>query len=308
LNHEERFMALPNFLVIGVGKSGTTSLYHYLGQHPQIGMSKIKEPRYLIHAGCELAPTIPCTTVFRVTSLAEYQQQYAPVADRKARGDISPTYIMHPEQAILGIRHVVPDAKLIAIFRHPADRGYSNYLMHVRMGDEVLPTYAEALAAERAGLRRADGQARNYFDRGFYAARLQQFVDAFPQNPFHFLLYDDLVRDPNSLLRQLFRFLEVDEEFQPDMEVRHNAGSWPQHFLSHRIITSSNPIKRRIVRTIPTRLRRTVVEWFQEKNLQKPPKLDPALRRELTGMYREDILRLQDILHRDLSAWWAEKK
>jgi hypothetical protein len=301
-------MALPNFLVVGVGKAGTTSLYHYLGQHPEIGMSRIKEPRFLIYAGHCLAPEKEYTATFRVATLQDYEAQYAPVADRKVLGDISPTYIMHPELSILGIRQYVPNAKMIIIYRQPADRGYSNYLMHVRMGDEPLPTYEAALAAEKAGLPRFRGQMRTYFDRGFYAQRTLTFLNAFPKNQFLFLLYDDLVRDTNALLETVFRFLDVDPTFRPDTTERHNAGSWPTHFGAHRVITSMHPWKRRLVRLIPDPVRNPLVQWFHAQNLRKPPRMDPALRAELTSRYKDDIVQLQKIIGRDLSGWLAAKQ
>jgi hypothetical protein len=296
-------MTLPNFLVLGVAKAGTTSLYHYLGQHPEIGMSQISEPRYLIQAGGQLASDIPRPIHIRIASLEDYHAQYAHVANRKARGDISPHYFVYPTLAVLGIRRVVPDGKIITIFRQPADRGYSNYLMCVRRGGEPIQTFAHALDAEREGIPFPNRRKRHYFAWGFYAERVQLFLNAFPQNQFLFLLYDDLVRNPQALLRQVFEFLEVDPNFQPNVGIRHNAGSWPNHFTIHRAVKSLRPLQRQIGRIVPDSMRRAAAEWFQARNSRTPPKLDTVLRRELTDAYREDILRLQDIIQRDLSAW-----
>lgn len=298
-------MALPNFLIIGVGKSGTTSLYHYLGQHPQIAVSRIREPKFLMYAGHLLFPIQGKTPHFRVFTVEEYEALYAGNENRPARLDISPSYLVFPEQTIPGIRKYTPDVKMMVIYRQPADRGYSNYLMHVRMGDETLAGYPEALAAEAAGIPRVDGRPRTYFNRGFYLERTKAFLQAFPRERFLFLLYDDLARDPAELLRTIFQFLEVDSDFTPDMRTRHNAGSWPRSQFAHRMVTSTHPIKRRLAGLIPSALRKQISRRFYALNLQPPPQLDPALRRELTLRYREDILGLQDLIGRDLSGWLA---
>jgi hypothetical protein len=296
-------MALPNGLVIGVAKAGTTSLYYYLGQHPDVAVSRMREPRFLHYAGSLRKPEAVLVDPFPITSLEEYQAQFAGCDRYKARVDITPTYLMHPEQSILGIQEYVPDAKLIAIYRQPADRGYSSYLMRVRMGDETMPTFAEALQAEEDGKPRLNGLRRTYFDRGLYARRTRAFLDAFPRERFLFLLYDDLVADPAAVLREVFRFLEVDEGFRPDFTRRYNAGSWPRSLRAHRVLTSPNAFKKRIVRLAPESLRRIMVQWLHILNQEKPPRLDPELRTELTLRYKEDILALQAMIDRDLSGW-----
>jgi hypothetical protein len=298
-------MALPNFLIIGVGKSGTTSLYHYLGQHPQAAVSKIREPKFLMYAGHLDHPIQGKTPPFEVRTLREYEVLFAGSEDRRARTDISPSYIVFPDQTIIGIRRYVPDAKMIVVFRQPADRGYSNYLMHVRMGDERLKSYLEALQAEKDGIPRARGQIRTYFDRGLYRARTERFLAEFPRDRFLFLLFDDLEKDPKGFLKQIFRFMDVDPEFSPDLSKRHNAGAWPRSMRLHHLATSMNPVKKGLVRLLPEGIRKSLERTIHAHNLSAPPALDPELRRELTRNYREDILGLQDLIARDLSTWMA---
>ncbi len=202
-----------------------------------------------------------------------------------------------------GIRKYTPDAKMMVIYRQPADREYSNFLMHVRMGDETLASYPEAPQAEADGKPRIDGRPRTYFNRGLYLARTKTFLEAFPRKKFLFMLYDDLERDPAELLRTIFQFLEVDPGFTPDMRTRHNAGSWSRHQLTHRMVTSTHPLKRNLAGLIPVDMRKEIAGRVNTVNLQPPPKWDLALRRELTLKYREDILGLQELISRDLSGW-----
>jgi hypothetical protein len=296
-------MALSNFLIIGVAKAGTTSLYHYLGQHPDIATSRTREPNYLIYYGHLMDPIIGPLPKFRVRTIEEYEALYSGKENRRARGDISPTYIVYPKQTIAGIRKYVPEAKIIVIYRQPADRGYSNYLMYVRKGTEPLLSYAEALAAETAGRPRIGGRQRTYFNRGFYREHTEKFLQAFPRERFLFLLYDDLIRDPTGLLRSIFLFLDVDAAFAPDTSKRHNAALWPRNLLAHRVVTSTNPIKKNLMRLIPDVPRKAIWDWIYSFSFRQPPKLDPELRRDLTLRYRDDIRGLQDLIGRDLSGW-----
>jgi hypothetical protein len=124
-------MTMPNFLIIGAAKSGTTSLHHYLKQHPQVYMSQIKEPSFFAFEGTK--PAIPgpwkrWAAHNFITDIQAYRSLFQGVSDEVAIGEASTIYLVHPT-APQRIRHYVPDAKLIAILRDPAERAYSNYRM-----------------------------------------------------------------------------------------------------------------------------------------------------------------------------------
>lgn len=297
-------MTLPNFVLIGVPKAGTTSLQQYLSQHPQVFVAH--EPRFLHYAG-QAADSEPADLrVFRITTLEAYEAIFAQYARRKALGDCSPSYLMYPEPSIAGIRQLVPGAKFIAIYRQPADRGYSDYVMQVGMGQEPCRQYADAIRAEQAGVLRDNGQWRRYFRNGFYAEPTRKFLDAFPRGRFLFLLYDDLVRDPAGLVRSIFQFLEVDPGFIPDMEKRSKVGRWPKHFRLHNLLNSKRLPVRSMEKILSRRIYKRMMSWVNARNMGKPPALDPELRRELTKQYLDDILKLQDLIGQDLSGWLAE--
>jgi hypothetical protein len=296
-------MTLPNFVLIGVPKSGTTSLQKDMSQHPDVFAAW--EPRFLHYAGQAIDPGLEDRRKFPVTTLEGYEAIFAAHAHCKALGDSSPSYLMYPSPAIAGIRKYVPEAKFIAIFRQPADRGYSEYVHQVSRGHEPCRQYADAIRAEQAGRLRGEGQWRQYYRRGFYTGPTRKFLDAFPRGRFLFLLYDDLLRDSAGLMRSIFQFLEVDPGFIPDMEKRFRVGRWPKHFRLHNFLNSGRgPI--RWTESILGRPRyRKIMSWVNAHNLSRPPALDPQLRRELTDQYREDILKLQDLIGRDLSGWLA---
>src|SRR5690242_2778353 len=163
-------MVMPNFLIIGAGKAGTTALHRYLKQHPQIFMSEPKELSFFPFENGRPDFRGPGDTEDfarqGVTSLDEYRARFASAAGYRARGESSPVYLYYPESAPRIRRHI-PEAKLIAVLRQPASAAYSRYMMLRRNGMERL-SFVDALAAEDR--RVAEGWAHrwHYFRRGFY--------------------------------------------------------------------------------------------------------------------------------------------
>jgi hypothetical protein len=298
-------MTMPNFLVIGAAKSGTTALHRYLKQHPQIFTSSPKELRFFPFEDRPPAFSGPgdmedmATTV---KTLEDYRAHFTEGADFPARGEASPLYLYYP-RAAERIRHHLPDVKLIAILRHPADRAYSQFLMKRRDGRERL-SFPEALAAEER--RIADGWSHHwhYRQRGFYAAQLRRYFDRFEREQLKIYLYEDYVADPVGLMQDIFRFLNVDDSFVPDMSVRHNESKLPRSRKLQVFLTEPLAIKELVKTFVPARWSRRVGDSLRRQNLTKPP-LPAELRRQLTEVYREDIKELQDMLGRDLSHWLA---
>jgi hypothetical protein len=292
-------MTRPNFIVLGVPKAGTTSLYTYLKQHPEVAMSKWPEPRFLHYAGSLLKPGSHCLTQVGIRSIEAYERQYLEGENRTARGDISPQYFLQPDLTILGIKQYVPEAKMITIFRQPADRAYSSFLMNVRLGRETMYRFTDALRAEEEGRALGDGYPRTYSNFGFYFQRAREFQSAFPKSQTLFLLYDDLLRDSNEFMRTVFQFLGVDSTFLPDMSRRFKVSAWPRNLLFHRVISILLRSKKRF----SNRSLRKRITALAMINLGDPPKIDPSVRYALIQQHREDILGLQELLARDLSSW-----
>ena len=142
-------MTMPNFLIIGANKAGTTSIYSYLKQHPQIYMSPVKEPMFFTLEGknidrTEVSRQITLKTA--VNDIEDYQALFQGVSNEKAIGEASTAYL-HCPWCAERIKQYIPDVKLIAILRDPIERAYSNYLMYVRWGLETLD-FPEAVRQE----------------------------------------------------------------------------------------------------------------------------------------------------------------
>ena len=257
----------PNFIVLGAAKAGTTALYHYLRQHPQIYMTPLKETNYFALCDQELnfrgpgdGDYVNCLSITREEA---YRAQFEGVGDEPAVGEASPLYLYHAGAA-RRIHEAVPEARLLAILRNPVDRAYSAFLHLVRDGRETTRDFEVALSHEEARIQDNWEHIWHYISMGRYYEQVKRYYDLFAPEKIKIFLYRDLRTDPHSVLRDTYRFLGVDEEFQADTATRYNEASLP-------------------------------IE-------QRPPLL-PEVRARLENQLSPDILKLQDLIGRDLSHW-----
>lgn len=291
-------MTMPNFLIIGAMKSGTTALYYYLEQHPQIYMSPVKEPNFFCVGGQESSDSEA------VTRIGAYQHLFKGVSDEKAIGEASHCYLYEPE-AVARIQQYVPDAKLVAILRNPVDRAYSHFLHMVRNGTEPLTDFAQAIRKEETGALQTRS-FQDYIGRGRYYEQLKRYFDAFDRKQVKVYLYEELGNAPLDTLRDTFRFLGVDDSFVPDVSLRRNVSGYPRYKALDEFLRRPSSIKDALKVYLPARLRWRLSEAFdalKTRNLVEPPAVQPEVRRQLVGVYREDILKLQELIQRDLSDW-----
>src|ERR1043166_4220547 len=296
-------MVLPTFLVIGAAKGGTTALHRFLSQHPEIFMSKRKELRFFPFENQKPNHCGPGDDVDSATmgmSIEEYRACFADGAGYAARGESSPLYLYLPRSAER-IKHYVPDAKLIAVLRHPADRAYSHHMMLRRDGLETL-NFADALAAEDQRVAANWGHRWHYRRRGFYAQQLKRYFDLFEREQLKIYLYEDYVTNPVAFMQDVFRFLNVDDTFLPDMSVRHNESNVPRSRDLQVYLQEPRPLKNFVKRFVPPKLSRHLGDRLRRLNLTRLP-FPEKLRRELTEVYRADIIELGQMLDRDLSHW-----
>jgi hypothetical protein len=300
-------MTMPNFLIIGAGKSGTTSLYHYLRQHPEVYMSPVKEPKFFAVEGKELNFRGPNdeTSMNRgsITSIEAYRGLFREVTDEKAIGEASPLYL-HSLEAPGRIKHYIPEARLIAVLRDPVQRAYSSFLQRVQKGQEPLHDFAQALREEENRMR--DNWAPRWYSKriGFYYAHLKRYYDLFEHDRIRVYLHEDLKADPVGVARDVVRFLGVNDAFTPDISLRYNVSGVPRSAALQAFLSRPNPAKSLLKRFLSEDLRRRVAVSLENRNIAgPPPPLDPNVRKELQDLYREDILNLEKLIGRDLSRW-----
>ena len=297
---------LPTFLVIGAMKSGTTSLYYYLRQHPQIYLDPTrKEAQFFCYEGqtpCFAGPGDDLVNRYVIASIEEYRRMFAGAAGQPAIGEVGTVYIYVPGTAER-IRHHVPAARLIAILRNPVERAYSSFLHLVREELEPCRRFADALRREPERIRANWSPHWHYVQAGFYHAQLTRYFDVFDRRQIRVYLYDDYRADPVGLMQDIFRFVGVDAAFVPEMSLRHNVSGAPRIRALHRFLDSRHPVKALVRPLLSSRWRLTLRERVRALNLRRPPALSPDLRRHLVGVFHDDVLALQDLLGRDLSPW-----
>ena len=309
-------MTMPNFLIIGAAKSGTTALWNQLQGHPQVYLSPIKHTRFFALEGEDVnfdgppprdarMPWARGTRMpYAVTDLGAYRELFSGVANERAVGEASHSYLYSP-RAPERIKHYVSHAKLIAVLRDPVERAYSHFWQMIRDGREPLTDFYRAIQEEDARIRDNWWPDFHYKRLGFYYAQLKHYYDLFERDQIRVYYYEDLNTDPSGVLRDLFQFLEVDPTVTMDTSVRYNVSGVPKSKIVHRIFLELSLARPFIEPWLSEKQRQRVLRTaagLKRRNLVKPP-VSPQVRSRLIEEYRDDILRLQDLTQRDLSAW-----
>lgn len=299
---------MPNFLIIGAAKAGTTALYSYLKQHPQIYMSPEKEPHFFAFEGEKLkfggtAGDREWLNRTAITDIKTYQQQFQKVSQQIAIGEASALYLYIPKAAER-IRHYIPNAKLITILRNPAQRAYSAFLFQMRDSLEPITDFTQALQEEKIRIQKNWVPIYYYQQMGFYYNQVKRYFDIFNRDQIKVYLYEDFSANPMSILQDTFQFLGVDDTFTPNVLERHNVSGIPKNKVLSNFIVNPHPIKDMFKPFLPKSLRRGLIVGLKNRrSLDKPPRMSAEVSKQLIDVYREDILKLQDLLQRDLSIW-----
>lgn len=297
-------MTLPNFLIIGAAKAGTTALHRYLQEHPQIFMSQKKEPQFFALEGEKADFQGPGDGINYkyITNLQSYCDLFQDVTDELAIGEASPWYLYIPK-ASERIKHYIPDAKLIVILRDPVERAYSNFLNSVRENLEPIADFPQAMQAESERMELNWSPRWFYKQRGFYYPQLKRYFDQFDKNQIKVYLYEDLQSDAIGLVQDIFRFINVDDTFVPNTSQKHNVSRIPRNKVLDKLFRQPNSMKSSLKPFLPSSLRKQIKTNLINLNFQKKPQLLPEVRKQFIDEYREDILKLQELIQRDLSRW-----
>jgi hypothetical protein len=300
-------MVLPDFLLVGAPKAGTTTINIALNQHPEIFMCPVKESGFFWAYG-DVAPIQgPGAAVTQnrvIRDLPGYQKLFSGVRSEKRVGEASVRYISHP-RAPQTIHQFVPQAQIIAVLRQPADRAFSSYLHALREGVEPCSRFSDAINQERQGLRDAWNTVR-HLHPGFYYEYLTRFLEYFKMERIFIPLFEDLGDNAPNLIANVFRFLNVDDTFETDLTHRHNASGVIRNPISRWLWAKSSRLRMLIRPYLDSELKHSIYEWII-RDIQKP-KLEPELRAEITEIYRQDIEQLQDLIQRDLTHWLKPKQ
>lgn len=284
----------PDFFVVGAPKAGTTALYMYLTQHPKVFMPEVKEPHFFYDREA------PGSPVLGKGDLEGYLRLFEGIGEDVAAGEGSTTYLQLAN-APGEIRRLQPRAKAVMILRDPVARAYSQYWNQVRDGREPLG-FEEALRAEPERIRRGKWSGFYYVECGRYAEQVARYFETFGRESVKVFLFEDLNRDAAAVCRETFEFLGVDSDVPLEAGERYNRSGPPRSRLLARALGDPR-VKAAVGRSVPPGLKRRAGEWLRNKNAKPVPEMDPRTRGMLREAFEEDVLRLEGMIGRDLSAW-----
>jgi len=296
---------LPDFLVIGAGKAGTTSLYHYLSLHLDIFLTPQKETRFFALEGEDLASfrwagAKPRGNFSSIVSFEAYQQQFQGRTNEAIAGEVCPIYLYYPGTA-RRIARYVPQIKLIAILRNPADRAYSHYQFLRQRSREPL-TFAEAVAREPERIRQKWMWDYHYTAQGFYHRQLRAYYDLFPPEQIKVFLFEDLKAAPQQLMADLFGFLGISQDKEIDVSQQRNVTRLPTNRLAAALYRQRH-LWASLLKIVPSGWKQRLQSLYTERLTETPEPMDLAMRAQLVDLYGADIEALASLIGRDLSAW-----
>jgi Sulfotransferase domain len=283
-------MTMPDFFVIGAFKSGTTALSYLLRQHEGIFLHPVvKETNFF-------APDVRLG--FRIEDGTEYEDLFRSASADQKIGEVCPSYLYSKVAARL-IRREQPDAKLIAVLRDPAERAFSDFMMHVRNGRRRLEDLQPQIEREMQGTMLPGD--RPVLPQGLYASQLARFWALFPRSSIKIILHSDLKNGALHALNDLFDFIGVERLGRIRVDQIYNVSGIPRSAAFQYVINRVRRKRMVFKRIMPEELRKPAMR-LANKNLLKVP-MSAELRSLLVSYYRVDILTLQNEIDRDLSAW-----
>lgn len=305
-------MTLPNFLVVGAAKAGTTTIYDMLVQHPEVGMSIMKEPNFFSDGWPKWAKT-----------LDEYKQLFSHCSGKKAIGEASPFYFSDPESAERIKSTLGEDTKIIIFLRNPAKRTYSHWAYARYIYNREPLSFHQALEKEdERAFADSTHKLKHYYSGIFryvwismYSDKVQHFLEIFGKNNVKVVVLEEFVKNPKKLFQDICQFLEIDPLFIPILTKSNPAGESAAPGLTNLIsaINQSN-IFNTLYRNLPFKLKIVIFNFGNAvfEALRRPrhstlavdEQLDEITYKSLMKRFMTDIRKLEKLLGRDLSVWY----
>ncbi len=296
---------LPNFLIVGAAKSGTSSLHNYLYQHPEVYMPlynekgvKVKEPRFLIK------DLVEHRLHNGVWTFEEYKSLFANVKDEKVIGESTVLYLYYFKSAIKNIKHYLgEEVKIIIMLRNPTDRAYSAF-QHVSRGFKENNSFEESLEIEQGRMEREATITPMvmYKEMGMYYKMVKSYKDSFKN--VHIIFYEDFRDNIKLEMEKVYNFLEISKNVEIDLNVRYNVGGkrWKSEKMKH-VFMRDSLIKSGLKLVIPLKFRRWIRNISLELSTNKVGEMKKETRKMLNECFREDIKKLSKLLNKDLQHW-----
>jgi hypothetical protein len=283
-----------DFFIVGAPKAGTTSLYHYLSEHPQVEMSSQKEPDYFSDKAINEQGMY--YTKNRVNSLAKYESLFVQ-KESVVYGEASVSYLFY-ENVAEDIKKYNPNAKIIIMLRNPIERAFSHYLMDYRLG--LISDSFENVLAKKSKHKNAHLFYQQYIEVSKYSKQIQRYLDFFKKDSILFIDYEDFKINVSKTVDQVYNFLHISTEFAADINTKHNTFTMPKNKVI-RLIYSFVFLRKILTFLFPTYLVKNIrVLLFKS---DKKPELLKETRSLLKRIFNDDIKNLEEVLSKDYSKW-----
>jgi hypothetical protein len=264
---------LPNFIIAGAARSGTTSLYYYLKRHNDIFMSPHNEIRFFDRIeNYEKGP-------------GWYEKHFEGYTGEKAIGEKSAAYL-HYECVPGKIAELIPDVKLLFILRNPVDRAYSHYWHRINLLNEYR-SFEDVVKSDS-----------DIVSMGLYHKQIENYLNYFSKEQILFLLYDDLLDNSVSVLKTIYRFLKVDENFVPS-----NIGKIKNPAGKSSIFIPQKQLSRLKQKARLPKFVKNIISSLGKTPSKKYPSMKYETRKYLIDFYHKENIKLSKLLDRDLSNW-----
>lgn len=306
----------PDFFIAGAAKAGTTSLYEYLKQHPQVYFSPVKEPNYFssdidvnefsstyrqntfldVEAYFSDEPLKPLQLTY-IRKKEHYLKLFEGRTDEKMAGEASTSYLVS-EVAAKNIYQFNPGAKIIVVLRNPVARAYSHYLMALRYGHTKL-SFREAIEKDMNAKSKGIGKSEMFIEFGLYATQLKRYYRVFPEKQIKVILFEDLVNNTGAALKDIQRFLSLDEATLNTTQT-HNEAKIPRFPLLNKLLVESG-----LKNILKSTLKGKVLEKLKSSMFDsvKDEKINESDKQFLLNIYRNEIDELAAMTKTDLSHW-----
>ncbi len=278
----------PDFFVVGAPKSATSSLWAYLGQHPDIFVPRTpKESHFFSYP--EVAQAYYNRSY--VTTSEEYEAVYEEMSSEKHAGDFSPSYLFYPNAA-KRLKAYKPDARIIIILRNPIKRAISHYLMDCRLGIQCKDLKTILVQAKEN-----EPFFREYIRVGLYTPQVENWLNTFDKSQVSIFLYEDFLKDNKTILIQILKFIGADPNVEFDLKTAHNAYRMPRSKTVERFRQSS--FWRNTKKYVPSFIKNSAKPLMDKTSKPDFSQVEPLLR----DLFRDDVAHLSKLINRDLSHW-----
>jgi hypothetical protein len=307
---------LPNFLIVGAAKSGTTSLYHYLAEHPEIFMSPIKEPNYfsqdieisklrpgyrekfgvpieselLDYLNGSMEESLHCAIIQTFNS---YIRLFKNVGNEKAVGEASVSYL-YSKVAPETIKQTLPDCKIIIILRNPITRAFSHFLMN--FGSQFKEkNFEEEIKNDLSKLNKGWGISELYLELGEYYKQVKRYINIFEHKNIRIYTYEDFSINGLKVLKDIYCFLKVDTSYIPNLNIKYNKSIRQKKIIE---LCTIERLKRFSIKKVPRYYRRLL-----DLKKERKPQIEKNALIFLKKYYDHDIKNLSKLLNKDFTMW-----